>query len=123
MWKVATTGEFDVWFRGLDEPAQVELIAKVRLLEVLGPQLGRPHADTLKGSRYGNMKELRADTRDSVMRVAFAFDPTRAAILLLGGNKTGVSQRRFYKQLIDKADDLYGAHLEKVKAAKKAANK
>jgi len=65
------------------------------------------------------MKELRASTSDDVLRVAFAFDPDRAAILLLGGNKSGTGQRRFYKQLIAKADELYDDHLAKLKRKKK----
>jgi hypothetical protein len=89
----------------------VEVIAKVGLLRLLGPQLGRPHADALKGSKHSNMKELRADTKDQVLRIAFAFDPERSAILLVGGNKSGVGQKRFYKQLIKKADELFDARL------------
>ena len=120
MWKVATTTHFDNWFSLLDEEGQAEIIAKVELLKILGPQLGRPHADTLNGSKYANMKELRADTKSSVMRIAFAFDPDRAAILLVGGNKTGMTQKRFYKQLIASADQLYDAHLAGITARKKA---
>jgi hypothetical protein len=120
VWKVATSEEFDTWFTSLMEEAQAEIIAKVELLKLLGPQLGRPHADTLKGSKHANMKELRANTSDSVMRIAFAFDPDRAAILLVGGDKSGVNQKRFYKQLIARADQLYDAHLGAVKARKKA---
>ncbi|HEX3871740.1 MAG TPA: type II toxin-antitoxin system RelE/ParE family toxin [Pirellulales bacterium] len=115
----ATTNEFDAWFAELDDDSQAEIIAKVTLLELLGPRLARPHADTLKGSKHANMKELRADTADQALRVAFAFDPERAGILLLGGNKSGVSQKRFYKQLIAKADVLYDAHLAALKAKKK----
>jgi hypothetical protein len=111
MWAVSTTDAFDEWFAELAEEAQAEIIAKVNLLKLLGPQLRRPHADTLKGSKHANMKELRADTSDQVLRVAFAFDPARSAILLVGGNKAGTSQKRFYKQLILKADELYDAHL------------
>src|SRR5690349_19015780 len=111
MWEVRTTNGFDEWFADLSEDSQVEVIAKVELLKVLGPQLSRPHADTLNGSKHANMKELRADTTDSVIRIAFAFDPNRAAIFLIGGDKSGVSQKRFYKQLIRKADELYDAHL------------
>ena len=73
MWKVATTDEFDIWFADLDEDGQAEIIAKVELLKLLGPRLARPHADTLNGSKHANMKELRADTADKVMRIAFAF--------------------------------------------------
>jgi hypothetical protein len=119
MWVVATTDDFDGWFTSLDEEGQAEVMAKVELLKLLGPRLSRPHADTLNGSRHANMKELRADTRDKVMRIAFAFDPNRAAILLVAGDKSGVSQKRFYKQLIAKADALYDAHLARVKAEKK----
>ncbi len=115
MWDITTTDEFDGWFGDLGESAQTEIIAKVNLPELLGPQLKRPHADTLKGSKHANMKELRANTSDEVLRVAFAFDPTRAAILLLGGNKAGTGQRRFYKQLIAKADELFDTHLAKIK--------
>jgi hypothetical protein len=62
------------------------------------------------------MKELRADTKDQVLRIAFAFDPTRSAILLIGGDKSGISQRQFYKRLIAKADELYDQHLAALKA-------
>jgi hypothetical protein len=65
------------------------------------------------------MKELRAETRSQVLRIAFVFDPDRCAILLVGGNKSGVSQRRFYKQLIAKADALYDSHLEAAKARRR----
>jgi hypothetical protein len=65
------------------------------------------------------MKELRADTTDSVIRIAFVFDPNRAAILLIGGDKSGVSQKRFYKQLIRKADELYDVHLASLPTRKK----
>src|SRR5207237_9995595 len=111
--------EFDKWFAELSEEGKAEVIAKVKLLELLGPQLGRPHADTLNGSRHANMKELRADITDAVLRIAFVFDPNRAGILLTGGDKSGVSQRRFYKQLIRKADKLYDLHLGRIKAQKK----
>src|SRR5207244_4342910 len=94
-----------------------EIIAKVNLLKLLGPRLGRPHADTLKGSRHANLKELRADTSDKVLRIAF--DPTRTAILLVAGNKAGVKQKQFYRQLIAQADALYDAHLARLKKRRK----
>ena len=119
MWEVKTTNEFDAWFAGLDGDAQVELIAKVNLLKVFGPRLARPHADTLNGSKHSNMKELRADTTNAVIRVAFAFDPDRAGLLLIGGNKSGVGQMRFYKQLIARADALFDAHLVGMKSKRK----
>jgi hypothetical protein len=82
-----------------------------RLLQQFGPQLGRPRVDTLKGSRHANMKELRLSAADGEWRVAFAFDPKRSAILLVAGDKSGVSEKRFYRELIRKADERFDAHL------------
>jgi hypothetical protein len=123
MWRVATTDDFDEWFADLSDNAQTEIIAKVELLKLLGPTLGRPHADTLNGSKHANMKELRADTAEQLLRVAFAFDPERVAILLVAGNKAGIGQKRFYKRLIAKADELFNAHLAKLKAIQKSKGK
>lgn len=118
MWKVATTDDFDGWFAELDEDEQTEVTSKVDLLKILGPQLSRPHADTLNGSQYANMKELRGKTATAVLRVAFAFDTNREAILLVGGDKAGVSQKRFYKVLIEAADKLFAAHQAKLTKSK-----
>lgn len=111
MWEIVTTSHFDEWFATLDADCQVEVIAKVNLLMLRGPRLSRPHADTLKGSKHAHMKELRGQADRAVLRIAFAFDPTRQGILLVGGNKSGVGQRQFYNQLIAKADELYDQHL------------
>lgn len=123
MWSVETTDEFDEWFADLGTEEKEEVAAKIGLLELMGPQLRRPHADTLNGSDFANMKELRAKTAAAVLRVAFAFDPLQKAILLVGGDKSGVSEKRFYKQLIDKADKLYRSHLEKVKKSQSQKGK
>ena len=124
MWEVATTDIFDEWFQTLEEEERAEIEAKVNLLELFGPALGRPHADTLNGSRFANMKELRADVADHTLRIAFAFDPSRAAILLVGGDKRGKPQRPFYRQLIAKADVLYAEHLGTIqKTTKKPGGK
>jgi len=123
MWRVETTEDFDAWFKSLSETEQEEIYAVIGLLKVMGPQLKRPHADTLGGSIYANVKELRANTAGAALRMAFAFDPLRTAILLTGGDKSGVSQRRFYKQLIAKADKLYGLHLEKINRRMKEKGK
>ena len=120
MWTVITTDEFDRWFQaGLLDEEREEVVAVVSLLKLFGPLLKRPHADTLKGSKYANMKELRAKTSRSELRVAFAFDPDRQAVLLTGGDKSGVGQKAFYTQLIDRADRLFAAHLARSAAAKK----
>ena len=119
MWEVETTTVFDTWFAELPESGREEILAKVELLKEFGPQLGRPHADTLNGSKHANMKELRADADGLVLRIAFAFDPLRCAVLLIGDNKTGVNQKRFYKQLIKRADVLYQQHTDRINANRK----
>lgn len=113
-WNVAFAVEFFVEYEALPETVQDELLLGARLLEMYGPSLGRPHVDTLNGSEYANMKELRFRTDDGVWRVAFAFDPKRNAILLVAGNKSGTSQARFYKRLIATADTRYKAHLKRI---------
>jgi hypothetical protein len=110
-WRVELHDAFVIEFAQLTEEVQNELLAQARLLEILGPSLGRPHVDTLKGSSYSNMKELRFNTKDGVWRVAFAFDPKRCAILLVAGDKSGISQKQFYKDLIRKADRRFHEHL------------
>jgi hypothetical protein len=117
-WEVILHGEFEPEFDALPEGVQDELLAHAKLLQQFGPQLGRPWADTLKGSRHRNMKELRFDAADGVWRVAFAFDPNRKAILLAGGDKSGVSEKRFYRQLIEKADIRFDAHLAGIRREK-----
>ena len=94
---------------------KVELAAMIGLLEEFGPGLSRPHADTLNGSKHANMKELRFKADNGVWRVAFAFDPERHAILLVGGDKSGTSEKRFYKQLLAKADHRFQDHLDNLK--------
>jgi hypothetical protein len=78
--------------------------------------MGRPRVDTLTGSRHANMKELRFDAAGGVWRFAFAFDAARKAIILCGGDKSGGSQRRFYRQLIERADRRFDGHLSALKA-------
>jgi hypothetical protein len=110
-WHIAFHGAFKPEFQAFPKGVQLELLAVLKLLQHSGPQLGRPHADTLKGSKHANMKELRFKADDGVWRIAFAFDPERNAILLVGGDKSGQSEKRFYKQLIEKADQRFEAHL------------
>jgi len=93
-WTVLFHDAFDTEFSELTEDLQDELLAHARLLAEFGPNLGRPTVDTLKGSRHTNMKELRFSWNGQVWRVAFAFDPQRQAILLVGGDKGGADQRR-----------------------------
>jgi hypothetical protein len=110
-------------YRELHQDVQDELLANIELLEQFGPQLGRPHVDTLNDSRHANLKELRFDKADGAWRVAFAFNPERKAILLVAGDKSGISEKRFYRQLIHKADARFDVHLAKIKRLKKSERK
>ena len=114
-WTVLIDEEFAAELAEFDGQVRRELRAMSILLGEFGPHLGRPRADTLKGSRHANMKELRFEAADGVWRVAFAFDPARAAVLLVAGDKSGVPEKRFYKKLIDIADRRFDAHLSTLK--------
>ncbi|WP_414834081.1 type II toxin-antitoxin system RelE/ParE family toxin [Afifella sp. YEN Y35] len=113
-WTVIFADEFERDLEDFSEAVQIEVFAGAKLIANYGPQLGRPHVDTLNGSAFPNMKEFRFRAEHGVWRLAFAFDPVRSAVLLIAGNKTGVSERRFYKTLIDKADERYRTHLRKL---------
>lgn len=116
MWEVEYTNEFNDWYEALDTQDQDALVARVELLEDLGPALGRPTVDNVHQSRHPNMKELRAE---GAIRVLFAFDPRRTAILLIGGNKgsdddTSPKWNRWYDHYVPIADDLYDVHLDEL---------
>jgi hypothetical protein len=113
-WHVQLHPSFESEFFALPQEVQDELLAKTLLLQVSGPNLRRPHVDTLNGSRHSNMKEIRFNAADGVWRVAFAFDPKRKAILLVAGDKSGGSQKQFYNQLIVKADLRFDEHLSRL---------
>ena len=112
-WSVEITDEFEAWFKTLDETDQDAVRIGILLLESRGPSLGRPHADTVKGSKHPNMKELRTQSAGKPIRSLFAFDPRRSAILLIGGDKTG--DARFYDRMIPIADRLYDAYLDEIR--------
>jgi hypothetical protein len=118
IWIVQFEEDFEREFDSLPPEVQDSLFAKAAFLEEFGPELGRPHVDTLQGSEYANMKELRFNAMDGVWRVAFAFDPLRRAMLLVAGDKSGVSQKRFYQQLIKKADRRFTNHLNRLEEEK-----
>ena len=118
-WSVEFHDEFAPEFAEFAEAVQDEILALAKLLEGYGPRLGRPYADTLKGSKFANMKELRITADDGEWRVAFAFDAKRMAILLCAGDKSGMSGKVFYKALIRKADKRFGAHQSSVAKGEK----
>lgn len=110
-WTVDLHPAFKSEFLKLAQPVKLEMAAMIELLEEFGPELKRPYSDTLNGSRHANMKELRFRADNGVWRVAYAFDPTRKAILLVAGDKSGTNERRFYRMLIRKADERFDEHL------------
>lgn len=112
MWDVEAADDFALWFDALAGADQERLAAAVEVLAEFGPGLGRPFVDTLKGSRHTNMKELRP--RGGHLRVLFAFDPRRIAVLLVGGDKTD-QWERWYKGAVARADSLYDEHVVKLR--------
>ena len=111
-WSAYFHPKFKAEFDKLSAAVQDEFLASLKPLREYGPSLGRPDVDTLNDSDHANMKELRFKADGGVWRVAFAFDPERDAILLVAGDKSGVSEKKFYKRLIEKADARYKEHLE-----------
>jgi hypothetical protein len=112
MWEVEYTDEFEQWWKTLTDDQQEDLTVSVQLLRNLGPSLPRPHADTVKGSKHKNMKELRTQSKGRPLRTFYAFDPRRSAILLIGGVKTG--DKRFYEKMLPQAERLYNKHLKEL---------
>ncbi|MEW5287693.1 type II toxin-antitoxin system RelE/ParE family toxin [Erwinia papayae] len=103
MWAIKTTDTFDNWFSSLNDSDRACVLAALIVLREKGPGLSRPYADTLQGSRFSNMKELRIQSRGDPIRAFFAFDPNRRGILLCAGNKVG-NEKRFYREMIPLAD-------------------
>jgi len=120
-WTVTYAPEFEDWVHAQSDEFREDLMAYVIALQDQGPQLGRPHVDTLEGSRFTNMKELRVQHGGAPYRVLFAFDLKRRAVLLLGGNKRGDS--RWYDKNIPIADARFEAWQEKLRKPKKKSAK
>ena len=112
-WEVEYTDEFAHWWDTLTMEEQAELNAKVDLLQEHGPNLPRPHSDVISSSRHANMKELRGRTGQAVLRALYAFDPTRTAILLIGGDKAG--EPGWYDRYVPIADKLFDEHLKQLR--------
>src|SRR5271157_332277 len=111
-WDVTFDPAFAAEAKEFARAVQLEIAALAGLLRQFGPQLRRPHCDTLNGSKHANMKELRFTLPDGEWRIAFAFDPKRQAILLVGGSKSGTNERQFYRDLIRVADERFTVHLK-----------
>ena len=112
VWEVEFTDEFGEWWGTLNEQEQDTVDTAVHLLEDRGPALQFPHSSGIQGSRHGHMRELRIQYQGSPYRVLYAFDPRRAAILLIGGNKEG--DDRWYDRFVPIADNLYDVHIQEL---------
>lgn len=115
-WLVEYTDEFGAWWDSLTEAEQISIDAHIRKLEQRGPNLPFPYSSGVVGSRHAHMRELRVQSGGKPLRLFYAFDPRRTAILLIGGDKTG--NRRFYEHMIPLADDLYDEHLVELEKEK-----
>ncbi|MGO9127031.1 MAG: type II toxin-antitoxin system RelE/ParE family toxin [Terriglobales bacterium] len=116
-WEVEYTDAFEAWWNSLSEDGQEEIAAKIELLEERGPALPRPHADVITSSRHSNMKELRGKVKQRHLRVLFAFDPRRTALLLIGGDKT--DNPGWYEEFVPIADNLFDRHLREIEQKRK----
>lgn len=114
IWTVEYTDEFGAWWDTLNEEERIRVTASVGLLERHGPDLRFPHSSGISGSRHGHLRELRVQIGGRPVRVFYAFDPRRTAILLIAGHKTG--QNDFYVRMIPIADRLYDEHLAEIAA-------
>jgi len=113
VWTVEYTDEFGEWWKDLSESQQDDAIAVVELLEEEGPNLRFPRSSGIAGSRHEHMRELRIQSSGKPIRIFYAFDSKRVAILLIGGNKIG--NNRFYEEFIPIADRLYDEHTEEIR--------
>ena len=111
--EVEHTNEFEEWWTGLSEGAQISITSIVLLLAERGPALPFPYSSGIKGSRHSHMRELRVQHEGDPIRIFYAFNPLRHAILLIGGEKGG--DDRFYEKLVPIADRLYDVHLEELR--------
>ena len=116
MWEVEYTDEFEEWWETLSKSEQSAIAYSVRLLQSEGPALKFPHSSNVKRSRHGSMRELRSQCEGRPLRTFYAFDPSRAAILLIGGDKTG--DDRFYETMVPIADKIYEVYLKEIQEEK-----
>jgi hypothetical protein len=111
-WEIEFTDEFGEWWDGLTAEEQKSVERYVRLLSQSGPDLHRPYADTIHGSRVPNMRELRIQHEGRPYRVLYAFNSRRTGILLIGGDKTG--KLRWYDEYVPRAEAIYEQHLREI---------
>jgi hypothetical protein len=112
-WEIEYTDEFGNWWDGLSDREQDDIVAVVNLLSEKGSNLPFPYSSGIVGSKHSQMRELRVQSGGKPIRIFYAFDPRRTAILLIGGDKTG--DDRFYEKYIPLADRLYDIYLEEIR--------
>lgn len=113
-WKIIISEEYETWFNELPQKHKIAIATDLEVLKNIGPTLGRPYADQIKGSKYNNLKELRTKVPGHVYRSLFAFDPERHAVILGGGDKKGKNQEKFYNRLIAQAEIVFETHLKTI---------
>lgn len=112
-WEIEYTDEFGNWWNRLSEKEQNDIVAVVNLLAEKGSNLPFPYSSGIVGSKHSQMRELRVQSSGKPLRIFYAFDPRRTAILLMGGDKTG--DERFYEKYIPIADKLYDIYLKEIR--------
>jgi hypothetical protein len=112
-WSVEYTDEFGEWWKALADSEQEDISAVAQVLMERGPDLPFPYSSGVNGSKHEHMRELRVQSKSKPLRIFYAFDPRRTAILLIGGDKTG--DKRFYKRMVPTADGLYDEHIEELR--------
>jgi hypothetical protein len=113
VWEIEYTNEFGSWWDEIGSQEQDDVVAVVNLLAEKGANLAFPYSSGIVGSKYSQMRELRIQSSGKPLRVFYAFDPRRTAILLIGGDKTG--NNRFYEKYIPIADRLYETYLDELR--------
>jgi hypothetical protein len=108
-WEVEFADEFGEWWNQLTAAEQKSVDFTVSLLQEVGPTLKMPHSSGVEMSRHTHMRELRIQHEGRPYRILYAFDPRRAAALLIGADKTG--NNRWYEQYVPIADAIYDRHL------------
>jgi hypothetical protein len=111
--EIEYTNEFDEWWITLSEQQQDDSAAIIELLAARGTSLGFPYSSGISNSRHSHLRELRIQSSGKPVRIFYAFDPRRSAILPIGGDKTG--NNRFYEEYIPIADRLYDVYIEELK--------
>ncbi len=111
-WEVEFSDEFGEWWNDLTAAEQQSIDFTVSLLQEAGPILRMPHSSGVETSGHAHMPELRIQHEGRPYRVLYAFDPRRAAMLMIGGDQTG--NNRWYEEFVPRADAIYTRHLREL---------